>query len=319
VIFVDSFKSIKTFFNISYYTNQRTLNLLIYIKDYKKEFKPNEIPIFGYPNSWGGIPIHFAYFLIEENNVIFLKTFEWWTPQKCGETQFITLNSFNKKKLKWSQNPLTIPEKYTNFHNCAITHHTTFVSSPSLELLVSMGEVAKMFYEDVQELLEKQESVEMRIREIFAKIGNFTSVGGIQAKFLATIGQYVNWGNETQCSYASNQNPYVALYSPPDPYSNYEKMLMPFDKTVWIGLFLIFLSSIVAIFGINRLSDKVKYKFYGRYQGSPMFNILNILFGIPQGNLPNENFGRIILITFVFFCLVVRTAYQGLFDSFKYF
>jgi hypothetical protein len=312
VVFVDSIKSLKTFLNISYFSNPANLNLLIFIKDFKKELKMSEIPIRAVPSGHVGEPIQFSYFLIEEENQILLKTIEWWTPKKCGEAQFVTLNSFNKKKMKWSQNPLKIPEKYTNFHNCAILHHTTFFSSPSLELIISMGELAKMFHENIPVVLETRESVEIKVREIFAKIGNFTSVGGIQEAYLATICQYLNWVDETECSIATVQNPYVAMHSPPDPYSNYEKMLMPFDKIVWIGLSLTFLLSCVTVLGINRLPSRHKLYFYSKNEKSPMFNILTILFGNAQTHLPDENLGRIILITFVFFCLVVRTAYQGL-------
>jgi hypothetical protein len=40
-------------------------------------------------------------------------------------------------------------------------------------------------------------------------------------------------------------------------------------------------------------------------------HIFSIFFGISQPKLPTSNFARIILITFVYFCLVIRVAYQG--------
>ena len=43
----------------------------------------------------------------------------------------------------------------------------------------------------------------------------------------------------------------------------------------------------------------------------PAFNIVGTFFGISQIRLPNSNFPRMILAFFVYFCLVIRTAYQG--------
>lgn len=317
VVFVESIKDLKAFMKITLFKNPRTLNVLIFMKDLKNELNSSEIFIQSPPQASNGHVVHFTYFLIEEKHQISLKTFEWWTPQKCGTVQFVTINTFKKTNLKWTQSPLKIPEKFTNFHNCTITHHSTFFASPTLELLASMGELGKMFHEGVPAMLERQESIEVRLREIFAKIGNFTSLGGIQNRYLSTIGQYVNWGGETECSMACNQNPFVAMHSPPAPYTNYEKMLMPFDKIVWIGLSIIFSSSFAIIFGIGRLPNTIKYLFYNKKHQSPMFNVINILFGNAQTHLPIESFGRIILIYFVFFCLVVRTAYQGSFKIIK--
>lgn len=297
--------------NISNFENPNTLNVLAHFKDLEGRLNSSKIPIKYPPNYYDGLVVHFTYFLIEEKHKMKLKTFEWWTPEKCGEAQFVTINSFDKKKLKWTQNPLKIPEKFTNFHKCAITHHSAFVTSPSLELAVKLGPMATMVHKDIPEVLNLQESMEVKLREIFAKIGNFTSLGGIQEQFKAEIGQYVNHGNQTECSFASNNNPFVAMYSPPDPYSNYEKMLMPFDKFVWIGLGLTFLGGFVTIFVINRLPNELKKYFYDAHERSPMFNMLRNLFGISQTILPIKNFGRILLMTFVLFCLVMRTAYQG--------
>jgi hypothetical protein len=51
---------------------------------------------------------------------------------------------------------------------------------------------------------------------------------------------------------------------------------------------------------------------YGQGVSTPGFNIIAIVFGIGQTKLPDANFARIILTTFLWFCLIFRTAYQSL-------
>jgi hypothetical protein len=50
---------------------------------------------------------------------------------------------------------------------------------------------------------------------------------------------------------------------------------------------------------------------YGYTRGTPAFNVVSIFFGIGQQKLPKSNPPRIVLMTFIMFCLVIRTAYQG--------
>ena len=55
----------------------------------------------------------------------------------------------------------------------------------------------------------------------------------------------------------------------------------------------------------------MKNVFYGSKVQSPIFNIVRGFFGIGQTILPEKNFSRLILLSFILWCLVVRTAYQG--------
>jgi len=56
---------------------------------------------------------------------------------------------------------------------------------------------------------------------------------------------------------------------------------------------------------------KCQNLFYGEEIQSPFFDIFCIVFGIGQTRVPYKNFGRIILTSFILWCLVIRTAYQG--------
>jgi hypothetical protein len=48
----------------------------------------------------------------------------------------------------------------------------------------------------------------------------------------------------------------------------------------------------------------------------PAFNAVGIFFGIGQTQLPRKNFSRIILMLFIWFCLIFRTCWQSMMFEF---
>ena len=95
-----------------------------------------------------------------------------------------------------------------------------------------------------------------------------------------------------------------------------EKLVLPFDFETWTGLGVIFFLAAVAVFVINRLPQKYKKLFYGKSKSTTIFKIIETFVGIPHKESPEGNFPRIVLISFIFWCLVMRTAYQGKFFEF---
>lgn len=101
------------------------------------------------------------------------------------------------------------------------------------------------------------------------------------------------------------------MYSQPEPYTNYEKMILPFDSDTWIYFILFFCFAFVGISLINLMPKTFKNLVYGKGVKMPTFNAIGTFFGIGQTKLPDNNFARIILMHFIIFCLIFRTAYQG--------
>lgn len=108
-----------------------------------------------------------------------------------------------------------------------------------------------------------------------------------------------------------NDEKVSCLLTPGEPYDSYEKLVFPFDFLTWIFLAVVFGCTFLSIFIINTFSRKIQNIIYGENVLTPAQNVGAILFGMSQTKLPIKNFPRIILITFVLFCLVMRTAYQG--------
>jgi len=101
------------------------------------------------------------------------------------------------------------------------------------------------------------------------------------------------------------------LLTPGEPYTIYEKLMLPFDHATWIGLLITFGVAFGTVFFINTYSLRIQELVYGRGIRTPILNIISTFFGIPQHKIPQLNFPRILLIIFIYFCLIVRTCYQS--------
>ena len=90
-----------------------------------------------------------------------------------------------------------------------------------------------------------------------------------------------------------------------------EKLILPFDHETWYGICITFIVSSIVIIICNQFPNKLRKIFYGSAKKTKVFNIFQTFFGISHIKVPKNNFTRIILISFIFWCLVIRTAYQG--------
>ncbi|KAG5671323.1 hypothetical protein PVAND_001526 [Polypedilum vanderplanki] len=96
-----------------------------------------------------------------------------------------------------------------------------------------------------------------------------------------------------------------------DLYTNYEKLSMPFDDLTWIFLFLTFGLTFATIFGLHFCPRWIRTIIFGKGINNPAYNALGIFFGISQLRLPRESFPRATLVTFIWFCLIIRTCWQS--------
>lgn len=84
-----------------------------------------------------------------------------------------------------------------------------------------------------------------------------------------------------------------------------------FEVEVWI---VIFLSLLIGFIVICSLKWRPRYQrdfIVGRNATTPMLNMITIICGNPLHRIPGRNFARTILIYFILFTFVLRTAYQG--------
>lgn len=105
--------------------------------------------------------------------------------------------------------------------------------------------------------------------------------------------------------------PAVLVISPGRPLTDFEKLLRPFSGLVWISLMFTLLLAVLVIINIRSKFTQIRLLIIGRNVQNPSMNLINAVLGGTQKTLPNRNFARFILMLFIIFCLVMRSAYVG--------
>lgn len=90
-----------------------------------------------------------------------------------------------------------------------------------------------------------------------------------------------------------------------------EKLLTPFNTTVWYFLIASFFTTIFTMTLINFHYNNFKNSKLSEKFKSPIFVMLFIIFGSSLKNLPKKNFTRFFLMILILLCLVMRSIYQG--------
>jgi hypothetical protein len=106
---------------------------------------------------------------------------------------------------------------------------------------------------------------------------------------------------------------YTVVFTPEYYFTNYEKLLLPFDFITWILVLNVIVLTFLFFITLNNLSNFIYKYCLGNESKVDSINIIGIVFGISMLRSPRKNFLRITLSIFIIFCLIMRTAYQGVF------
>jgi hypothetical protein len=102
------------------------------------------------------------------------------------------------------------------------------------------------------------------------------------------------------------------IYIPPgEIYGDYEKMLLPFDKSTWIAIAVTIIMGILGILIIKRLTARIQERFFGANNRSPLMNFIEILINGCQHTNLVQNAPRFFLLNFMILSLIIRTCYQS--------
>ncbi|KAL7013934.1 hypothetical protein ACKWTF_015653 [Chironomus riparius] len=271
----------------------------------------------------------FEYLLINDEELLYLTTIEYYTETACNTPQLITLNIFNKTTQKWEKK-LQIYEKFQNFHGCELVMRTAYhinyakgwmglkKSANSFEVI---GIIPKLF-EDIGRYFNYKPGYEI---EMLKDQNDFHCTKVFESP-------KIDWNLtlpnvcfgvtriEAQANRDFKSSHFtgtfldifeVVLVTPGHVYSSYEKLLLPFDKMTWILLVFTFFTAFLTIFVIYFLPEPIHRLFYGPNVKSPALNVISTFFGIPQLKDPRLHFSRFILMMFILFCLIFRTCYQS--------
>lgn len=266
----------------------------------------------------------YEYFLIEEKDSVKLLTFTAFLPEECRQEKLVEVNSFNMTTRKWRHERFWI-DKVANLHGCKI------------EVLVEFGlpEFAPVTIDHEKEnVTECVGYVCTALKEMSSAL-NFTYRTNmyygskltfpkksiywhLQYRVLNAAHIFRNDPRYKRVIFARpvNFKEHFIAIPPGDEFDGYEKLILPFDRPTWAWIAVTFVSAFVAIFALRFVNPEIKIFVIGRCTKNPMLNVIRAFFGISQTICPGKNFARYLLMMFILFSLVIRTAYQGVMFTF---
>ena len=270
------------------------------------------------------------YFLVNQRNIIKLITVEIFNHKHCNEPIVEILNTFYKPVQKWDK-MLENHKKFRNFNGCNLLVLDAF--GPTLYFKAQSDKVFKCISQQDETCYyyiawlaahsELQGST-VDLFQIVQKIGNFQSIFKIKKvkiidqnlkRFAKIETQSLIFNQTLNCGYFPTalilDSSYMFAVTLSESFTNYEKMLLPFDKVTWIILILTFTTAFTVVFVLKFLDRRVRNAIVGMRISSPGLNIIHVFFGIAQMRLPVASIPRFLLMMFITFCLIFRTCYQS--------
>ncbi|KAL7036923.1 hypothetical protein ACKWTF_008997 [Chironomus riparius] len=252
-----------------------------------------------------------------------LLTFELFdSTENCGKVSVKVINNFQNGKFI---NKIGSWKKFQNMNQCPVTVTTYTDSIAVFKQILPNGSSALRGYE-------------YEMIQYIANMLNFT-LDLVYKEGKQEWGVVYENGSCTRgFEDLKNRNTDILLgdlylkelrakyFDPSAPYLNYplffilskqprlnmfQKMLSPFQSTVWILIAVTLCIGISAILMINFKFKLIKLIVFGENVIHPVTNLYTSFFGQPQTRLPHRNFARILLMTFLIFSLVIRSAYQA--------
>lgn len=299
----DSFDSLKSFNTGVDMENKFPKRFRFYI--YCESLSLEELSTMRYK-----VILNFQYFLVKEENVIRIMTFIFYTTKLCNVQQLVEVNSFNRFTGKWNSSSFEI-DKFTNFHGCRLEFHVSY-EKPYFYYEIVNGSVNVYGYHfDMIHSLAPTLNFTPRFNPLIVETDQLLYDDSLNYNmgFSAQFSLYLRFPVFMTYPYAILD---VVVAAPiADKYSSFEKLFLPFDLQTWIWIIITFLASFLTILIVNFTSYVIKAFVFGEDVKTPSLNVASTFFGVSQTILPKRNFARYILVMFILYSLVIRTAYQG--------
>lgn len=254
-----------------------------------------------------------------ESGEILVKTFMPFNPKSCSDTTPVIISRFKNGKFS-SKN--FFPKKVNNLHNCSIRVAVTSFSEPyvfvkksesgfdftglDVNLIKTLSESLNFYanfnyIEDIGYILENGSAAGS-----FGLLKNFETdlvISGWMLK--ASRVKFF----DASTSYGSDNMIFVV--PPGRDYTSLEKLIYPFESSLWIGVGICFFFGVFIIAVIKTQSKSVQKFVFGSFVTQPFLNLFAGCVGVPQYKLPGRNFARFLLMMFFMYSMVIRTIYQA--------
>lgn len=220
------------------------------------------------------------YFILENNSTIQLLTYIWYSAEKCSEPQLIEVNSFNKTTNRWRNSEFEV-KKFYNFHGCQL-----------------------VFGVPTQRLENFTLTEEILYHETYLTDSVFSLANNLNFTYLTNPSVEDRLTPEfTGITYV-NKSLTVDL-------DIYENKWLPYDETTWFLICIIFIASFTTILTFRLFKESVAHFAFGSNVLTPALNVVMIFFGISQVVLPRGNFARFLVMLFILYSMIIRTAWQS--------
>ncbi|XP_065368915.1 uncharacterized protein LOC135961346 [Calliphora vicina] len=250
----------------------------------------------------------------------------------------ITVQEINRFQNGQLKNDFLFPKLLTNFFGCPLTVSAqiyepllTFEGDIKNEThLVDMqrlggieGEILKL----VAEALNFK--IHMRFSEELSEINLRSNSTGCfkdleqEIALIAIGGLSSNLVNNSKFtkSFVYHTTPYKFAVRSNIFFGPIKQLINPLNKTTWIIL-LIFLAILITLIQVivHLKTSKIRSFIFGVGNKHPAFNLITTFLGYSLTNraLPQRNFARFLLVSWLFMVLAIRNGYQGkMFDSLR--
>lgn len=249
---------------------------------------------------------------LSEDGSVDLSTFYPFNRYGCHDVRPVSINKFDNNTWKSQK---FFPKKLKDFHFCALKISTHTVSGQIEEVKFKNGSIN---YQGNDMRLLKEISLALNFE---AKIKHSTvkndwgdlfengTVSGVIGRLLHghadfIMGFFVNRIRLMFLDFSETYSIHSIVVVVPlgEPFTSIEDLYRPFSLIVWIAFSLVVVAACVFILTLRLFKIKMRF---------PLHNLLMIEVGVPVARLPTDNFSRILIMSFLIFCLVLRTIYQS--------
>lgn len=239
----------------------------------------------------------YEYFIFNVGNLVSLVTSTYFGKSDCNKRQFLRLDRFNKTTQQWD-NKLENLNNYKTFYGCELVFgvSTDFMfyfkdhivnniifhdgNQPSLADFMKIEAAVNSDGEQYRGLFYE-------VFEALSKVGNFRTY----YQFIFKNGELFDSNGRKEPIYFQFQTstshdkfstvtlPFIShkvliVLTPNAFYTNYEKILMPFDSVTWMLLGFTFFFVFGLILMINRLPREVRDRIYCSRNEMHIYNVL---------------------------------------------
>jgi len=240
----------------------------------------------------------------------------------CSNTTPVIINEFINGTFTRGLSSL-FPNKVDNLQQCEIRVASSDSMPPNNFARTTLDGQKKMFGRDFEVVSALSESLNFKLRySLLSHHGCLMSHNGREG----VLGSLYNnrsdlvildcWLKLSRLEIFESSTTYftekiVMAYPMESEVTSFEKLFSPLSLTTWILLIVYLTIGVVSIFIIRFLSYKIQNFVIGEKVKYPYLNMLIGFVGQSQNRLPGNNFARFLLMNFLLFTLVMRTAYQG--------